>query len=75
MGCAFPMNNTRKSRSLFVDGVGPTLAASNTEKKLSNIKKNPPNGRPVCDAVVTDGTWRHSTVGGGKERGEGVGSG
>jgi hypothetical protein len=28
-----------------------------------------------CDAVVTDGTRRHSTVGGGKERGEGVGSG
>ena len=69
------MNNTRKSRSLFVDGVGPTLAASNTEKKLSNIKKTHPMVDRCCDAVVTDGTRRHSTVGGGKERGEGVGSG
>jgi len=34
------MNNTRKSRSLFVDGVGPTLAASNTEKN-SLISKKP----------------------------------
>ena len=42
-------------------------------KKLCNVKKNHPMADRCCDAVVTDGTRRHSTVGGGKERGEGVG--